>query len=176
MREKTFGYGYCVPGDRNIKVRVQAFAVGYNANHRAGRQHKGPLTRTTLDVLRALLWGFHNAATGRCFPSYESIAAKAGCARSSVHLAINALEAAGVLTWCHRLIKAAGRVLRTSNGYRFRAMNPAILPASENPARTINQGDSSLTTDKNTQYVILDPKSALDSALIRLGRSAGFVK
>lgn len=176
MREKTFGYGYCVPGDRNIKVRVQAFAVGYNANHRTGRQHIGPLTRVTMDVLRVLLWNFHNSNTGRCFPSYESIAAKANCKRTSVYLAIKALEAAGVLTWCHRLVRAAGRVLRTSNGYRFRAMNPAIFPEFKKQPRQQNQAVNKSTVYEKTEYVVLDPKSALDSALIRLGMTAGFVK
>jgi Helix-turn-helix domain len=37
-----------------------------------------------LDVLHALLWGFHNSRSGVCFPSYERIAEKAGVARSTV--------------------------------------------------------------------------------------------
>lgn len=129
MRDKTFGYGQCVPGDRQIKIAVYDAAKAFNRHHRTKRQHKGPLTRATLEVLRALLWDFHNAITGRCFPSYEAIAAKAGCARSTVALAVKALESARILTWCHRLIRIGLRLLRTSNGYRF-------LPQSENPART----------------------------------------
>ena len=39
------------------------------------------ITRAFLEGLEALLWGFHNPRTGCCFPSYETIAAKAGCAR-----------------------------------------------------------------------------------------------
>ena len=54
-------------------------------------------------MLQALLWGFHNAASGLCFPSYEAIAEKAGCARSTVAEAIKALENAGLLTWVHRI-------------------------------------------------------------------------
>lgn len=132
MREKTYGYGYCVPADRKEKQRVSAYARAYNARHRQPGQHIGPLTRTYLDVLDALLWGFHNATTGRCFPSYERIAEKAGCVRSTVHKAIVALEAAGVLTWQQRRVRHYGRVFRTSNAYRFRS-------ASENPAGTRNQ-------------------------------------
>jgi Helix-turn-helix domain len=46
-----------------------------------------------------LLWRFHGAdGGGRCFPSYEKIAAAARCARSSVAVAIKALEQAGLLT------------------------------------------------------------------------------
>ena len=40
--------------------------------------NKGPITRTFLEVLEALLWGFHNARTGCCFPSYEAIADQRG--------------------------------------------------------------------------------------------------
>ena len=32
-------------------------------------------------MLEALLWGFHNARSGLCFPSLERIAEAAGCAR-----------------------------------------------------------------------------------------------
>ena len=45
-------------------------------------------------MLGALLWGFHNAHTGRCFPSYEAIAAKAECCRDTVYEAIKARNAA----------------------------------------------------------------------------------
>jgi DNA-binding transcriptional MocR family regulator len=54
-------------------------------------------------VLEALLWAFHNAKSGLCFPSYETIAEAAGCARSTVAEAIKALEDAGVLSWVQRI-------------------------------------------------------------------------
>jgi hypothetical protein len=74
---------------------------------------------------------FHNAATGKCFPSYEAIAEAAACTRTSVYHAIRALEAVGILTWINRIKrvreyvpglfgKASAwrwRVLRTSNAY-----------------------------------------------------------
>ena len=90
------------------------------------------LTAKFVAVLGALLWGFHNAASGRCFPSYERIAEKADCARSTVYEAIRALEGAGILTWVNRIarIREWGpdlfgraqnrwRVIRTSNAYTF---------------------------------------------------------
>ncbi|MGI4801052.1 MAG: helix-turn-helix domain-containing protein, partial [Janthinobacterium lividum] len=104
-REKVFGPGRAIPLDKNAKARVWAYAQGYTALHRRQGQHRGPLTRATLDVLRALLWGFHNAQTGRCFPSYEAIAEKAKVHRSTVALAITALEAGGVMTWENRLVR-----------------------------------------------------------------------
>jgi hypothetical protein len=94
----------------------------------------GALTAKALAVGLALLFGFHNAASGLCFPSYEAIAEKAGCTRSTVALAIQMLENAGVMTWHNRkdLVREATgdrdllgrpvlrwRVVRTSNSYRF---------------------------------------------------------
>jgi hypothetical protein len=50
------------------------------------------LTAKALVVLEALLWAFHNARSGLCFPSYEKLAEAAHCARSTVAEAIKALE------------------------------------------------------------------------------------
>ena len=63
--------------------------------------------------------GFHNARTGCCFPSYEAIAAKAECARSTVAEALKALEWAGVpdLAEPHHPHPGAG----TSGGRSWRA-------------------------------------------------------
>jgi hypothetical protein len=64
-------------------------------------------------VLRALLWRFHSAdGGGRCFPSYEKIAAAARCHRDSVCVALKALEDAGLLIWVHRLTRVCRRDLR----------------------------------------------------------------
>ena len=81
-REKVFGPGRAVPLDRNAKARIMAYARAWGARHRQSGQHRGPITRAFLEVLEALLWDFHNSRDGRCFPSYETIAAKAECARS----------------------------------------------------------------------------------------------
>jgi hypothetical protein len=120
------------------------------------RQHKGPITRAFLEVLEALLWGFHNARSGVCFPSYEAIAVSAECNRDTVYEALKALEWAGVLTWQNRIARiqvrervlfgrwaSRWRVIRTSNAYVFRdpQQRPAGVPAckSENPSGTRNQ-------------------------------------
>ena len=104
-RDKVFGPGPRVPLDREAKVRVMAYAKAWNARHRLPGQHRGPLTRATGEVLEALLWGFHNADSGACFPSYEAIAAKAECCRDTVCEAIKALAFAGVLTWVNRIVR-----------------------------------------------------------------------
>lgn len=139
-REKVFGRGICKPLDRNAKARIMVYARAWSARHRRPGQHRGPLTRATLEVLQALLWGFHNSRDGRCFPSYESIAARAQCCRDTVYEAIRALEAANILTWVNRLIRVQfreldlfgklalrSRLIRTSNAYSFRDPMPAAV-------------------------------------------------
>ena len=102
-REKVFGPGRGFALDRNAKARIMVYARVWSAKHRRPGQHRGPLTRAFMEVLEALLWGFHNSRDGRCFPSYESIAAKAQCNRDTVYEAIKALELADVLTWVNRI-------------------------------------------------------------------------
>ena len=155
-RQKVFGLGRAVPLDRNAKARIAAYARTWSARNRLPGQHKGPITRTFLDVLTALLWGFHNSRTGCCFPSYEAIAAKTECARSTVAEALKALEWAGVITWQHRITRIRERcrdlfggegwrwrVIRTSNAYVFRdplAVNSrGVSSKSENRTGTLNQ-------------------------------------
>ena len=109
-REKIFGPAPEHRLDGNAKARVWAAAAAYNSANRQPRQHWGPLTRTTLDVLKTLLWRFHGAdGGGRCFPSYERIARAAKCCRDSVCVAIAALEEAGLLTWVHRITRIRRR-------------------------------------------------------------------
>jgi Helix-turn-helix domain len=131
-REKIFGPAPSHPLDRNA-ARVWAAAGAYNAAHRQPRQHWGPLTRATMDVLKTLLWRFHGAdGGGRCFPSFERIAAAARCCRDTVCEAIKALEEARLLTWVHRITRIWRRerdlfgqlatmwqVIRTSNAYQL---------------------------------------------------------
>ena len=153
-REKVFGPGHAVPLDRNAKARIAAYAAAWSARQCRPGQHKGPVTRAFLEVLEALLFGFHNGPTGRCFPSYERIAEKAGCCRRTVAEALKVLEWAAVLTWQHRIARVRERcrdlfghegwrwrVIRTSNAYVFRdpAETGRFRSECKNPPGTINQ-------------------------------------
>jgi len=180
-REKVFGHGRQVPLDRNAKARIMAYARAWTARHKRPGQHRGPITRAFLDVLQALLWGFHNSRSGCCFPGYEAIAAKAECARSTVAEALKVLEWAGVLTWQNRIARiqvrehdlfgrwaSRWRVIRTSNAYVFRDPQPQLagVPAakSENQPGTRDQ-------DISTSLVQapIDPDSPLERALAQFG-------
>jgi len=187
-RDKVFGPGRAIPLDGNAKARIWAYARGYTALHRRRGQHRGPLTRAHLDVLWALLWGFHNTRTGRCFPSYEAIAEKAKVDRSTVARAIAALEAGQVLTWENRLVRQrvvtpglVGPVMvlvprRTSNAYSFRdpqPQTPVILPKSQNSTGTNFKDSFSLA--EGPKMTSLDPANPLDAVLIRLGKAVGAI-
>ena len=179
-REKMFGEGRVLPLDRNAKARIMVLARALMQRSEEGK-HYGVLTAKFVAVLGALLWGFHNAQSGRCFPCYERIAEKADCARSTVYEAIRALEDAGILTWVNRIarIREWGpdlfgraqnrwRVIRTSNAYTFVDPQPQ--------ARRPNSSKSELPTGTANQELFscagraLNPENILHAALLRLGR------
>ena len=189
-REKLFGNGRPRPMDRNAKVRIMHLARALMRRIEKGKAY-GALTAKALAVLQALLWSFHNAKTGLCFPSYERIAEAAGCARSTVAEAIKALEDAGILSWVNRIKRVAEasidlfggrirktRVLRTSNGYAFIDPKSGQTPASlENSSKsdfpTGTPIQESLILKPAAAPRVLNPQNGLEGALIRLGRALG---
>jgi hypothetical protein len=180
-REKMFGEGRCVPLDRNAKVRIMTLARALMQRTGEGK-HYGVLTAKFVAVLGALLWGFHNAQSGRCFPSYERIAEKADCARSTVYEAIRALEEAGILTWVNRIArirdwgpdlfgraKNRWRVIRTSNAYTFVDPKPCAKPpdSSKSELPTGTEGQESFPLAPRA----LNGSNPLHQALGRWGRA-----
>lgn len=193
-REKVFGEGRSIPLDGNAKARIWAYALARTARLRRPGQHRGPLTRAMLDVLRALLWAFHNRVTGRCFPSYERIADRARVHRATVARAIAALEREGVLTWENRLVRHRVAIeglfgpqwvmvpMRTSNAYRFydycrdafgRQIDLPSSPRSQNSTGTTSQENQKFAHEQTERAatVPLDPSNPLEAALLRLGQA-----
>jgi hypothetical protein len=188
IREKVFGPAPAIRLDGNAKARIWAFAQGWTAKHKTERQHRGPITRAFMEILKALLWGFHNNDTGQCFPSYETIALRARCNRDTVYEAIKIFEEADILSWVNRIARIKVKELdlfghkvwrwqtiRTSNAYVFRDPLPCAphreAYKSENPSGTQNQDISLLKLPP--QIIVLDPTKPLDSALIRYGATLG---
>ncbi len=190
-RDKVFGEGRAIPLDRNAKARIWAYALARTARLRRRGQHRGPLTRATLDVLRTLLWHFHNRSSGRCFPSYERIADSARVHRATVARAIAALEREGVLTWENRLVRQRVAIeslfgpqwvmvpRRTSNAYCFydygrdafgRAIDEPSAPKSQNSTGIISQENQKLAHEQAERGAVvpLDPSHPLEAALLRL--------
>ncbi len=189
-REKLFGDGRPRALDRNAKVRIINLARCLSHRTEKGRAY-GQITAKALAVLEALLWGFHNAKSGLCFPSYERIAEAAGAARSTVAEAIKALEDSGILSWVNRLKSVSEatrdlfghrirktRVLRTSNGYAFIDPQPSKRPdslgdssKSDFPSGTPTQ--ESFLPKPAAAPRVLNPDNPLEGALIRFGRALG---
>jgi hypothetical protein len=82
MRQKIFGM-IAVPLDRNAKALLLHRARALMRATEPGR-HYGALTAKAYAVLRALLMQFHNAGSGRCFPSYQRIQEAVGCSKATV--------------------------------------------------------------------------------------------
>jgi hypothetical protein len=176
-----FGEGRVLPLDRNAKARIMVLARALMRRSGEGK-HYGVLTAKFVAVLGALLWGFHNAGSGRCFPSYERIAEKADCARSTVYEAIRALESAGILSWVNRIArvrewgpdlfgraKNRWRVIRTSNAYTF--VDPKPCPE----VRVSSKSDLPTGTEGQELHLLapqpLDPTNNLHQALLRWGKT-----
>jgi len=132
-REKVFGLARGFAHDRNARVRIETYVKAWNAKQKQEGQHQGPITAAYQRVLHVLLWHFMSYRDGLCFPSYETIAAKAPCCRDTVYEAIKVLEDTGVFTWVNRIDRVADRVkdlfghwtkdyrfVRRSNVYMFR--------------------------------------------------------
>jgi AraC-like DNA-binding protein len=140
-REKMFGMGRPRALDRNAKTRIMHMARCLSRRTEKGRAY-GRLTAKFVEVLRVLLWTFHNRHSGICFPSLATIAEAAGCSRATVATAIKALEGEGIITWVNRIRRVREscpdllgtdgwrwRVVRTSNGYSFN--DPGGLASSQ---------------------------------------------
>jgi hypothetical protein len=186
-REKVFGDARGFALDRNAKTRIVAYARAWSRKHKQKGQHHGPLTRAFMEVLEALIWGFHNSRDGRCFPSYATIAKRAECDPDTVYEAIKALEFANVLTWVNRITRIRvheldlfgklaprWRIIRTSNAYSFRDPLPCATPpnlrGSSNPENPRGTQIQELTL---TVRPAINPDSDLEKALRRLGNTLG---
>jgi DNA-binding transcriptional ArsR family regulator len=194
-REKVFGDGRPQPLDREAKLRIMTRARALKQRTEKGK-HYGLLTAKCLDVLEALLWSFHNARSGLCFPSLEKIAEKAKVARSTVSVAIKALEDAGLLSWVNRIVRVKDsaldlfghwvnrwRVMRTSNGYQLfdplAARGHKVAGIQGNPSKSeIPAGNTiqdSIPSIVPPPLPVLDPETPLGAALLRLGQTLGAV-
>jgi DNA-binding MarR family transcriptional regulator len=171
------------PLDRNQRARLIFLAERLDAQTKKKGKHGGCLKRTGLQVLRVLLFHFHNVANGRCDPSLDTIAAAAGMARSTVVDALKRLETAGILERIRRArwIRQAGRkrCVQWSNAYLLNV--PTCYRQDEGnftvslPATASESGNRSPTTSAHNNklggggYGDMCPE--LQRALARLGNA-----
>lgn len=188
-REKVFqNHETRLPLDREAKVRIMHLARCLKRRTEP-RRHYGVLTGKCVDdVLHALLWLIHDGRSGQCNPSYETIADKAGCVRSTVAEAIKMLESAGILSWVNRIHRirlrerdlfgqwaTSWRVVRTSNAYLFHDPKAVVMQGKSSKS-DFRSGplDPLLKTPGPVENPPLDPEAPLGRALAGYGRAAGF--
>lgn len=88
------------------------------------RSAEGRLRRVDVTILKAVLKTL-DFATGKLFPSHETIAQRAGCHVNSVKNALRRLRAHGFIAWVRRTVKTgndtefAPQREQTSNAYYF---------------------------------------------------------
>jgi hypothetical protein len=114
MIDKQFGTVYGPPLKPGDKARCIA-------NLRAEINRRGGVPYGWIAIYEALLFKIYNPLTGQCFPSHETIAAKADCSVSTVQRALKWARENGLIFWSHGLVRRGWRVLRTSNRYVFAA-------------------------------------------------------
>ncbi len=150
-REKVYGSGRPRPVDTDGKRRIMARARLLMQKTTKGHPW-GLVTPKMLAVLEALVWRFHNARTGLCFPSIKTLAEAARCSPTTVQEALRRLEELGLISWVHRLRRVTdnlgrNRPVRTSNGYQLHP--PAIDVRDANFSRPAT--DASLRHGTQTQ-------------------------
>lgn len=178
-RPKLFGLAGSTPLSPTAKARI--FKAGLALAHRDAKEIRGDrITRADLDVLRKLLWRFHNGATGHCFPSYDKIAEAAHCSARTVARSIKRWEDAGILTWVNRCVRRVRQVWsqllkrfvpertveRTSNAYAF-------LSGQKDQASYTCQHDGGTRDQVSTnpeKAAIAAPPTALDLSIAHYRR------
>ena len=128
--------------DRNTKARVLFRAEALDRRTHQPGQHGGILKRTGIVVLKALL-GHLNTATGRCDPSYDTIARNAGVARGSVGPALWRLENAELIVRHRRQVGC----IRYSNAYVI--CDPGAVPSPRGTPK--NKAWSKNPTNQKTE-------------------------
>ena len=180
-RPKTFEWGRPKPMSGHDKANLMRRARELMTRTEPGK-HYGVLTDKFVKVLEKLLYTFHNAITGLCFPSYDSIAEAADCSRSTVYNALAALETAELLSWDHRLKRKFETVVnlfgalvrgqrstveRTSNSYTFFFEKSS---KSKNIAGTTNQEKKKDNSFTNPVPTPVPPVPDLEKARLDASR------
>jgi hypothetical protein len=118
--------------DRNDKARIIYTAEKIELRTKAKGRKSGALGQSGVQVLRCLLFRFHNASTGQCDPGYTAIQGRTGLCRQAIADAIKRLEATGIICVMRRLVRDGWRVLQATNAYIFPASTSVHPPSLDN--------------------------------------------
>ena len=119
-------------GDVDRRRIMEAARKLERLTHRPGL-HGGALRRTGIIVLWTLLYR-GPSRYGVCDPSIGQLAAWAGCARSTVQLALQRIEAAGIMGHVRRGVAVGSRWCQWTSAYLF--ASPAQWALSDTEARS----------------------------------------
>jgi DNA-binding MarR family transcriptional regulator len=161
---------------REQRARLIFLAERFDAHSREPGKHGGCLKRTGLQVLRILLFHFHNVHNGRCDPSLDTIAKAAGMARSTVAKALNRLEAAGIIERIRRVrwVRRDGRKRceQWSNAYLLNVPKQYRKEEGDyaNSAKSSKSGKQPETTAAEIKNLPPLPENVA-AALARLGNT-----
>lgn len=152
--------------DGNARARVMAHAEVLERRTKAKGKRDGVLGQSGVTVLRALVFGFLDARTGRLDPSYKAIQRRTGFCMATIAKALKALSRAGILVITRRMVRIGGFVRQTSSAYQLRdPQSTRLTPGCDSRMQRA-------TTSTSIKDV--DPDSPLERALARLGRAGGF--
>lgn len=122
--------------DRNARARLWVIAQSMERITKKKGARNGCLGAIGLTVLNCLLFGFLNANSGRCDPSYEALMKKSGLCRQSITNALDRLEASGLVTVTRRMMRFLENgivvVRQISNAYVL--ADPALVAIPERPS------------------------------------------
>ena len=136
-----------VAPDRNQRARIMHLAETLERRTKLAGKKNGALHGPYgLQVLRTLLFGFMNAKTGRCDPSYSDLEERTGFARDTIADCLHDLEASGILLIMRRMVRVIVNGVRMprqiTNAYAFgepkivaTPMAPAAQPSRAFPAK-----------------------------------------
>jgi DNA-binding MarR family transcriptional regulator len=164
------------PLDRNQRSKVMFLAEKLDAKTHQPGQHGGCLKRSGLQVLKVLIFHFHNVHCGRCDPSLETIAKAAGMAKSTVVAALKRLEDAGIIERIRRAqwIRHFGRkrLVQWSNAYLLNVPNHYRGEEGDyaNSAKSSESGSRRPTTAADIKNLPPMPENVA-AALARLGNT-----
>jgi hypothetical protein len=172
-RGSLFGDGPRVPLDRERRAR---FRFLLRAHARAAR-----ITAKAEWVGLALLKRLSD--TGQCDPSYDTLAADAGCSVSTARRATAAMRALGLVRWTMRLVRAGWRAEQTSNAYELMPAAAAtpVLPGSacgvhsgrETRKKDIPYCPEFTAADRQTAHAALAERRAAVEARLLTGKLGG---
>jgi hypothetical protein len=146
-------------GDADRRRIMEAARRLERQSHQPGR-HGGCLRRTGILVLWTLLYR-GPSKHGVCDPSLAQLAAWAGCARSTVQLALERIEAAGIMGHVRRGLVVGGRWCQWTSAYLFAS-----------PERWVSDTDgrSALVSNERNKAVEKSERGQ-ESALSATGRN-----